>query len=134
MKSGIIFFIIFLSACSKSTNKAFLNQTEEQLIAQKGQPDSIKKSTTLIDVAFYTYGDEMFQLADSVITAVFRNPEGDEIFLQYWRKIYPKASFVRANIKETKADLVEYTIEEEKIKVLYDRGVDRVVRVVEFEE
>ncbi len=134
--------VLIFSACSGKNNIVHKNTmvglTSSQIVEQKGQPESITDGVVSTESTIYTYNQESFQIINDKVSTHFRAPESEEVNLQYWmqkwQQIYEKKIIENPNDKDHKNEnfMVEYR-SKENISVIYDRGADRVVRVVYYE-
>jgi hypothetical protein len=138
MRVLLLLGLILLASCGVKKSSFKLGQTTRQeVVAMKGEPlreeaIPVKDSTVLV------YPDEeKLQFKNDVLVNSFKNPEGDEKQLIYWKHKFKECQLVSKALPQEPAahtpPEIEMSCPSEGVSIIYSQGSDIVTRVVEYE-
>jgi hypothetical protein len=111
--------------------------TRSEVVAIKGEPLKEEEIPTPEGKVMIYENDEKYQLKGDIVINRFKNPNGDEKLLIFWKH---KLKDCLTNTKKLPISLGSHTPPEielscpaEGLSVIYTEGSDSVSRVVEYE-
>lgn len=129
---GPFFIFLLLIACGEKKSIHYGKTSKSALIEMKGGPQKIEE-VPVGEVLTYK-GNEKFQITENKVSASFRDPEGDERNVLYWRH-----SFRDCDVKEI--PLSEETIPEMELScvslgrsIIFVKNSGKVTRITEYEK
>jgi hypothetical protein len=138
MRFSLILTLFFLASCGVKTTSFKMGQTtRSEVVAMKGEPLKEEEIPTPEGKVMVYANDEKFQLKGDIVINRFKNPNGDEKLLIFWKH---KLKDCLTHSKKIPASLgshtppeIELSCPEEGLSVIYTEGSDSVSRVVEYE-
>ncbi len=125
----LLFFLVI--ACGEKKSVEFGVTSRSALISQKGEP---VKSESVPSGELLTYKEnEKFQITDDKVTVRFRNPNGDERNLLYWRHRFRECDSSEKELSDDAVPEIEFICAKAGTSVVYVKGTGRVVRISEYE-
>lgn len=137
MKINIILALLLLSACGGNISRIEYGKTPvSNLVAQKGEP--LEKLTPAKSIEIYQYEEnEKFQVEDDIVTYGFKNPEGDELALLFWKHKFKDCETITKKMSEPNRHTppeFELKCAAQGLSVIYTEGSEFVSRVIEYEK
>lgn len=139
MRSILLLSLLLTVSCGakKSSSFKYGSTHRSELVALKGEPEREEDVPAGGKMLIYA-GDEKFQLKDDVVVNSFKNPEGDEKLLLFWKHKFKDCNTVRTELKRIKGahtpPEIELSCPEQGLSVIYTEGSDVISRVVEYEK
>lgn len=138
MKIPIIVLLSVLYSCGgKQPTPKYGQMTEADLIAQKGKPDEEKKIPVEAGKVLVYPDNEKYQIENSIVTHGFKNPQGDEKLVLYWKHKFKNCAVKQQVLgKKVGHKVLEYQLrcDAQGITVIYPEGSPFVSRIVEHEK
>ena len=127
-----------MASCGVKKSSFKMGQTTRQeIVAMKGEP--LREEVIPVkDSSILVYPDEeKLQIKDDVLINSFKNPQGDEKQLIYWKHKFKECQTISKDLpQENKTHTppeIEMSCLSEGISIIYTQGSDIVTRVVEYE-
>jgi hypothetical protein len=137
--ANLFFFCMFLlNSCGGGSRYVnFGKTTRMELFAIQGNPIS-EESIPLKGGKILIYPDhQKFQLHNDLVTHGFRDPEGDEKNLIYWKHKFKDCNPVTQKISEPifhEASEYEFKCHRMGLSVVYKDGSEFIERIIEYEK
>jgi len=135
MNGHFFFLLLFITSCSFGTKPLQFGQsTKADIVSNQGQPQKTELIKSNLEILVFE-NDQKYQLTDDVLTHYWRNPEGEEKFLSFWKKKFENCLTEKITIEDQRhvAGLYELKCQEMGLSVIYSEGNDFIERVVEYE-
>lgn len=139
MRVLLLLSLMLLASCGVKKKSSFkLGQTTRQeVVAMKGEPLR-EEAIPVKDSSVLVYADEeKLQFKNDVLVNSFKNPEGDEKQLIYWKHKFKECQTISKDLPhESQSHTppeIEMSCPSEGISIIYTQGSDIVTRVVEYE-
>lgn len=135
----ILYLVLLLSAaCGVKHSSVDYGKTKvSDLVAMKGPPAE-EKSIPVSDGKMLIYNDdEKFQIQNDIVTHGFKNPQGEERTLLYWKHKLKDCETVTNKISKTDGHVApefELKCSSEGISVIYTEGSEFISRIIEHDK
>lgn len=94
MKFFNLFLFTLIWSCQPQNSSLTSSMQLEELLKLKGEPKSIKVNKLNNKYTMYNYDkEESYQVEGKEVVARFRNPKGNEAYIQYWYKEFEDQPF-----------------------------------------
>ncbi len=126
----ILILLLLISCGEKKSIKAGVS-SKSDLIEVKGDP---LKTDEVPDGEVLTYtSNEKFQLTGNKVTAIFRDPAGDEKNLLYWRHQFKDCQTSETALSDEAIPEMEFSCDQLGKSVVFVKGSGKVLRIGEYE-
>lgn len=128
---GPFLFLLILTSCGErpSIRPGITSKTE--LLEMKGEP--LKTRNVPAGEVFTYRNNEAIQLSENKVTAIFRDPSGDERQVLYWRHLFKDCQTSEKAINDEPMPEIELSCGSLGKSVVFVKGTGQVVRVGEYE-
>lgn len=134
----ILALLLLLASCGvKKSSFKMGKTTRSDVVALKGEP--LKEEAIPVDDGkVMVYGDdEKYQLKGDIVVNSFKNPQGDEKLLLFWKHKFKDCKTLSKTLPRDPGahtpPEIEMSCPSEGVSVIYTEGSDSVSRVVEYE-
>ncbi|MBY0416361.1 MAG: hypothetical protein K2Q18_19455 [Bdellovibrionales bacterium] len=109
--------------------------TTNEVEAEMGEPD---KTYEAKDATMYNYDTKTIKIENNIVKGFFREPNKDEVHLQYWLQKWKNKKTFSSEMKESKNPhgQSEYQMNnsEERVTIIYNKENGIVKRVMFYEK
>lgn len=127
---GPFLFFFLLFACAEKRSIAPGLTTRSALVELKGAPENTQE---VPGGEVLSYGTERYQIKREMLTAVFRDPVGEEKNLLFWRHKFRDCETTERKLSDEVNAEVEFACPSSGVSAIFVEGTGRVVRVSDYE-
>lgn len=125
----LLFFLLISCGEKKSIEPGVT--TKNTLIEVKGEP---LKSVDVPTGEVLSYKDnEKFQVTGNKVTAIFRDPSGNEKNLLFWRHQFKECTTNEKELSDDAIPEIELSCDKQGKSVVFIKGSGKVMRIGEYE-
>lgn len=125
----LLLFLIISCGEKKSIQPGITSKND--LIELKGEP--VKSDVVPSgEVLTYKY-NEKFQVSANKVSAIFRDPSGDEKNLLFWRHKFKECSTREKTLSDDSIPEIELSCDKSGMAVVFVKGSGKVLRIGEYE-
>lgn len=128
---GPYLVLILLISCGEKKSIEFGKTTKAALVESKGEP--IREEEIPSGEILTFEKNEKIQVNNGVVTTQFRNPEGDERTVLFWKHKFRECLTTEKEITEEAMPEMEFACPAEGTSIIYLRGTGKVLRVSKYE-
>jgi hypothetical protein len=128
---GPFFVLLVLFACGEKKSVRPGLTSKSSLIEIKGEP--FKAEAVPQGEVLHYQDKEKFQLTENKVSAIFREPSGDERNLLYWKHRFKNCVTKESVLNDDSLPEVEFACPSMGISVVFIQGSGKVIRVSEYE-
>jgi hypothetical protein len=125
-----LILLLFISCGEKKSIRPGVT-SKNDLIEVKGEP--LKSEEVPAGEVLSFKDNEKFQITGDKVSAIFRDPAGDEKNLLYWRHSFKDCATTESNLSEEAIPEMELSCHQQGISVIFLKGSGKVLRVGEYE-
>lgn len=128
---GPFLILLLITSCGEKKSIQLGVTSKNKLIDLKGEP-----ATTEIvpggEVLTYK-NNEKFQVSGDKVSAIFRDPSGDEKNLLFWRHKFKECSSKEKSLSDEAIPEIELSCDKFGKSVVFVKGSGKVLRIGEYE-
>ncbi|HXH31039.1 MAG TPA: hypothetical protein VNJ01_09525 [Bacteriovoracaceae bacterium] len=138
MKFYLLITMVLVISCGDKNPTSVIGAHGNNLIETHGDPIRIDPLPLTNSSMFIYPGNRKFQLQNNTVTNSYRDPQGDETTVLFWKHKFKKCQTELVRVMAEKPSHrnlpVELRCPDQGIGVIFSEGSDLVSRVVEFEK
>ena len=130
---SISLLIFTLIGCSKQVDHMVKpgESTITEMIDELGNPNVINLSSFGPNDEMFHWDELTLQVEKKLVKASFRQPEADEIYLQYWRQKFKHSESSFEPVRSpASTQLWQLNFPSEGYTVIYNKNISKVIKVI----